>query len=201
MFKKIAAALSLLLHPLLMPTIGLLVIFSTQSHVTFIPFEYRRLVSVIVLISSCILPLSVMPLFLQIGLIKSIHMDTARERIVPLLTTAGFFLLGYFFLKKFQLPAFIPSFFLGTLLAVLLSSGISFFWKISIHMVGVGGLLGALVSMYLKYGVNTHAWSLGVIIIAGLLGSSRLLLGAHTPKQVYVGFLLGFLIISSIVLI
>ncbi|MGQ1785823.1 MULTISPECIES: PAP2 family protein [unclassified Saccharicrinis] len=201
MVKKIASILSLLLHPLLMPTIGLLVIFSTQSHVTFIPFEYRRMVSIIVLVSTCILPLSIMPLYLQTGMVKSIQMETAKERIVPLLTTSGFFLLGYFFLKKFQLPAFIPLFFLGTLVAVLLSMSISFFWKISIHMVGIGGLLGALVSMSLKYGVNTHLWMLAVILVAGMLGSSRLILGAHSPSQVYSGFVLGLMVICTIVLI
>ncbi|WP_083631232.1 hypothetical protein [Labilibacter marinus] len=201
MSRKVATVLSLLLHPLLMPTIGLLVIFSTQSHVTFIPFEYRRLVSIIVLISTCVLPLSIMPLFLQIGVIKSMQMETPRERIIPLLSTAAFFILGYFFLKKFQLPAFIPLFFLGTLVAVLLSTTITFFWKISIHMIGIGGLLGALVSMSLRYGVNVNVWMLGVIMIAGVLGSSRLLLGAHKPSQIYAGFFLGLIVVSTIVLI
>ncbi|SMO87343.1 hypothetical protein SAMN06265379_11132 [Saccharicrinis carchari] len=201
MIKKIASALSVLLHPLLIPTMGLLVIFSTQSHVTFIPFEYRRLIAIIVLISTCILPLSVMPLFLQVGIIKSMHMETPRERLIPLLTTAAFFMLGYFFLKKFQVPAFIAFFYLGTLIAVLLSLFISFFWKISIHMVGIGGLLGALLAMWLKYGVNTQLWMLAILLLAGLLGSSRLILGAHSPKQVYVGFLLGAITICSVVLL
>lgn len=200
MSRKIASIISTLLHPLLMPTIGVLVIFSTHSHVTFIPFEFRRLVTIIILVSTCILPLSILPLFIQLGVIKSIQMETAKERILPLLSTSIFFILGYFFLLKFQLPAFIPMFFLGTLFAVLLSMTISFFWKISIHMVGIGGLVGALSSMAIKYGVNTHAWILIAIIVAGILGSSRLILGAHTPKQVYAGFLLGVVVIYSVVM-
>lgn len=200
MTRKIATILSTLLHPLLMPTIGVLVIFSTQSHVTFIPFELRRLVTIIILVSTCILPLSILPLFIQLGVIKSIQMETAKERILPLLSTSIFFILGYFFLLKFQLPAFILMFFLGTLCAVLLSMTISFFWKISIHMVGVGGLLGALSSMAIKYGVNTHVWIFIAIIVAGILGSSRLILGAHKPKQVYAGFLLGIVVIYSVVM-
>jgi hypothetical protein len=142
-----------------------------------------------------------MPLFLQLGVIKSIQMETARERTLPLLTTSLFFILGYFFLKKFQLPAFIPLFFLGTLLAVLISLGISFFWKISIHMVGIGGLVGAMVTMALKYDVQTHMWMLIALGVAGFLGSSRLTLGAHNPKQIYSGFLLGLIIICTIILL
>ena len=201
MMKKVASALSLLLHPFLMPTLGLLVIFSTQSHITFIPFEYRRLIVIIVLVSTCILPLSIMPLLLQLHIIKSMQMETARERLVPLLSTAAFFMVGYFFLKKFHPPTFITLFYLGTLVAVLLSLFISFFWKISIHTLGIGGLLGALLAIWLKYGVTTHLWMLGVLVAAGLIGSSRLLLGAHNPKQVYAGFLLGVAVLCSMVLL
>jgi len=201
MLKKIASIISTILHPMLMPTIGLLVIFSTQSHVTFIPYEFRRLVVIIVLVSTCILPLSVMPIFLQTGVIKSIYMKSNKERILPLLVTGFFFILGYFFLKKFQLPAFIPLFFLGSLCAVLFSLIISFFWKVSIHMVGIGGVLGALVSMSIKYGVDTTMWILIAIGVAGILGSSRLALKEHNGLQVYSGFFLGLGIICLIVLL
>lgn len=200
MLKKIAATLSLLLHPILMPTLGLLIVFSTQSHFSFIPFEYRRLMLIIVLISTCILPLSLIPLLLQTGLIKSIQMESYKERLVPLLATAIFFILGYYFLKKIHPPAFISLFFLGTLIAVLLSLFITYFWKISIHMVGIGGLLGALLALFVKYGIATYIWMLLVLVAAGLLGSSRLILGSHNPKQVYAGFLLGLIVVSSVLL-
>ncbi len=201
MLKRIASIISTLLHPMLMPTLGLLVIFSTESHITFLPYEYRRLVTIIVLISTCILPLSVIPLFIQTKIIKSIHMDSSRERIVPLLVTGIFFLIGYYFLKKFQLPAFIPLFFLGTLVALIISLSISFFWKISIHMVGIGGIIGALIALTIKYGVNTNMWLLISLGIAGILGSSRLALNAHNPKQIYTGLVIGAFSILSILML
>ncbi len=201
MQKKIASILSTLLHPMLMPTIGLLVIFSTKSHVTFLPYEYRRLVTIIVLISTCILPLSVIPIFIQTKIIKSIHMDSARERIFPLLVTGLFFLLGYYFLKKFQLPAFIPLFVLGTLVALIISLSISFFWKISIHMVGIGGIIGALISLSLKYGVNINLWLLLFIGIAGIIGTCRLILNAHNLNQIYSGLAIGITSICCVILL
>ncbi len=201
MQKKIASIISTLLHPMLMPTIGLLIIFSTQSHITFLPFEYRRLVTIIVLISTCILPLSVIPIFIQTKIIKSIHMDSSKERILPLMVTGLFFILGYYFLKKFQLPSFIPLFFLGTLVALIISLAISFFWKISIHMVGIGGIIGALIAMYIKYGVNTNMWLLICIGIAGIVGTCRLILNAHNPYQIYAGLFLGTASICCVVML
>ncbi len=200
MGKKIATIISTLLHPMLMPTIGLLVIFNTNSHLTYIPFEYRRLITIVVFLSTCVLPLSIIPVFIQLGVIKSVYMVNRKERILPLFMTAVFFILGYYFLKRLMLPSFISLFFLGTLLSVLLSMGISFFWKISIHMVGIGGLLAALFVLTVKYGVNVNMWLVFVMSVAGVLGSMRLYLGQHTKYQVYAGFLLGFAAIFFVVM-
>ena len=67
-------------------------------------------------------------------------------------------------------------------------------WKISIHMTGIGGLFGLIYG--LSYSMNMPMIYLLMIIavIAGVLGMSRMLLKAHTPAQVYVGFLSGFFI-------
>ncbi len=111
MVKKLATFISTVLHPMLMPTIGLLIIFNTQSHLTYIPFEYRRLIVIIVFISTCILPLSLIPIFLQLCVIKTVYMRDKKDRILPLLATAVFFLLGYYFLKRITLPKFISLFF------------------------------------------------------------------------------------------
>ncbi len=201
MWKKLATIISTIFHPVLMPTIGLLVVFNTHSHLTYIPFEYRRLVTIIVFVSTCVLPLSIIPVFMQLGIVKTIYMREKKERVLPLFATAVFFLLGYYFLKRLQLPTFISLFFLGTLLTVLLSLAISVFWKISIHMTGIGGLLAALSVLSIKYGVHLNAWLYLVIGVAGLLGSMRLLLGQHNTSQVYAGFLLGFITIFTIVML
>jgi membrane-associated phospholipid phosphatase len=70
---------------------------------------------------------------------------------------------------------------------------VTFWWKISAHMFGVGGLMGGVmaVSHYVEH-VNPHYLIMALFLISGLVGSSRLLLKKHTPAQVYTGFLLGF---------
>ncbi|WP_139314913.1 PAP2 family protein [Saccharicrinis aurantiacus] len=198
---KLAKIISTLFHPLLMPTLGLLVIFSLNSHITYIPFEYRKYITLVIFVSTFVLPLSIMPLFYQLGVIKSIQMEKPKERIIPLITTSFFFALGYLFLTRFQLPSFIASFYSGTLTAVVCALLITLFWKISIHMVGVGGVVGALLAISLKYGVNTLVMLTFCVFVAGLIGTARLKLNAHNPKQVYAGFALGLfsLLVASFV--
>jgi len=85
LFSKI---LSFLFHPMLMPTLGIFFILNSGNHHAFLPFEIKRLVYIIVFTSTCLLPVSLLPLFLQIKLIKSFEMETARERVYPALTSA-----------------------------------------------------------------------------------------------------------------
>lgn len=192
LFSKI---LSIVFHPMLMPTLGLFLLFSVGMHLSYMPFEIKRLIYLIVFISSCLLPVSVLPLFLQIKVIKSFKMETARERIYPTLVTGGFYFLGYFLLHRLNVSPLIENFMLSIMVAVLLAAGISFFWKISLHTIAVGGLTAILAAMMVKYGVDLILLVSLLLLISGLTAMARLFLNAHSPSQVYVGYAAGFLIV------
>ena len=59
-------------------------------------------------------------------------------------------------------------------------------------MVGIGGLMGLLYVFSQQLHFNFLIPIVIVSIIAGVLGTSRLLISAHIPSQVYAGFILGF---------
>ncbi len=191
-FSKI---LSLLFHPMLMPTLGIFFIFNAGTHLSYMPFEVKRLIYLIIFISSCLLPLSLLPLFLQLKIIKSFKMEAARERIYPVLTTGVFYFLGYFLLSRLNVSPMIENFVLATLVAVLFAAGISFFWKISLHAIAVGGVTAALVGMMYKYGSDLILLVSLMVLISGLIATARLYLNAHTPSQVYVGYATGFILV------
>lgn len=69
---------------------------------------------------------------------------------------------------------------------------LSFQWKVSIHMIGIGGLTGMLLGLSQVLNAGLTEVILASILISGFLGSARLILKAHNPNQVYVGFLIGF---------
>ena len=60
-------------------------------------------------------------------------------------------------------------------------------------MIGVGGLLGGLMGVARIHLINPYPAFMVVLLIAGLLGTSRIFLKRHTPMQVYAGFSLGFM--------
>ena len=67
------------------------------------------------------------------------------------------------------------------------------FMKLSLHAAGAGGFV--LIMFYLQwiYGSSFYYWTLAAILVAGLVGASRLLLKRHTPTELYLGYVSGIL--------
>jgi hypothetical protein len=57
--------------------------------------------------------------------------------------------------------------------------------------VGIGGVLGMVFGLMLLHGAQLRTLPL-LLVLAGALGSARLLVTDHTPAQVYTGAALGF---------
>jgi membrane-associated phospholipid phosphatase len=68
---------------------------------------------------------------------------------------------------------------------------INLWWKISTHCAGTGGAIGALVAYSIVFGFNPTGWLCLLILISGLVGSSRMLLRQHTLMQVVAGTIVG----------
>jgi membrane-associated phospholipid phosphatase len=78
-------------------------------------------------------------------------------------------------------------------LSLIATSLINLVWKVSAHMVGIGGVIGAVIALSVQLDTDFFYILSSLILLAGLLGYSRLKLNAHTPAQVYLGFVVGFL--------
>ena len=200
--KLFSKLLSIVFHPLLMPTIGLFLIFNIGSHITYIPIQVKRVVYVAVFVSSCLLPISLIPMLLALKQIKTIYMKSRSERVWPMFITGLFFFAGYYFLSLIHaVPAFILKYISATIITIYASLLITFYWKVSIHMVGIGGLAGGLLAFAFMLGIDIHLLMSLIIAVAGLVGVARLYLKAHNPAQVYAGFMLGFVLVFTFVVI
>ena len=180
---------------MLMPTLGVFLIFNAGTHLSYLPFEVRRLVYIIVFVSTCLLPVSILPLFLQIKLIRSFRMENARERVYPALATGVFYLLGYFLITRLNISSLIEGFVLSSIVTIMIAVAVSRFWKISLHAIALGGVTGALVGIMLHYGIDLIALVGAMLLVSGLTMMARLFLNAHNPPQVYAGYAIGFLVV------
>jgi membrane-associated phospholipid phosphatase len=191
MQQSIAKIISGIFNPLLMPTYGILILFTSDSYFSMLPYEAKKVVFIIVFISSCLLPLAFLPLFLYQNLIRNFEMQTNRERIVPFATIGLLYLMGYFLLLQMEVPDTIANVLLGGAFAIFINLLITLKWKISAHMTGIGALTGALLVFSYTLKSDLIIYLAAAFIVAGLVGTSRLLLKYHTPAQIYAGFGLG----------
>ncbi|NOZ47418.1 MAG: hypothetical protein GXO79_11645 [Chlorobi bacterium] len=191
MKKKIATFVSIIFHPLLMPLIGVFLLFHSGSYLTYYPFEGQKAIYIIVLISTILLPMSFIPFFVFIGLIKSITMKTRKERVAPYILTLVFYYFAYYILRRAGAPSIVISFILASIITLSVTILVSLRWKISAHMIGLGGLAGALLALSYRLALNTSGILMIVILSAGIIGTTRLYLEEHKASEIYSGFGVG----------
>ena len=68
---------------------------------------------------------------------------------------------------------------------------INVWWKISTHTAAIGGVAGGLVVYSIAFSFNPIWWLAFVILLAGMVGTARMILRQHTLAQVVAGFLVG----------
>jgi len=187
----LAKITSIVFHPLFMPLYGMLIIFSAPTLFGYLPFPVKRLLFLVLLINNVILPVSLLPFFYYRKIITSWSIDDRRERIIPLLITTLLYSSTLFIIYRFPVPAFIKSFIIAAFFLSLTVTVITFWWKISIHSVGAGALIGLVILLSFRMHTPLVWYLVATVVIGGMLLSSRLSLNLHNPQQVWGGFVTG----------
>ncbi|MFO7922148.1 MAG: hypothetical protein R6U58_00470 [Bacteroidales bacterium] len=196
----LARIFSVIFHPLIMPSAGLLLLFSSGTYLDFLSFSQKRTIFMILLAGTAILPLSLIPVLILQRMVANIRMDDHRERVLPLMITSLFYVFTWYMLARLNIPGIISVYVITGSLAVLLCALVSLRWKISLHMTALGALAGVLLAISFRFGINLQLWLTPVFLAGGTVGWARLSLKAHTPAQIYAGYVgglvLAFIMIS-----
>ncbi|MEL6123679.1 MAG: hypothetical protein AAFR14_08140, partial [Bacteroidota bacterium] len=148
-------------------------------------------------------------LFSALDLVPSIHLPKREHRIGPLIATTLFYIWFFVNVKgNVSLPDTLVYVSLGSAISVGLAFFMNNFSKISLHAVGAGSLLmGMIVLVFHQelshfefvisavevYRVSSIFALFLAIILSGLIGTSRLVTGAHRPNDVGGGFVVGII--------
>lgn len=196
MLRSIALVISVVFQPLLMPTLVFGLMLFAVPEATSIPEEFKDRIFYLIVLSTLLIPMITIIGLRLSGTVKSLHMPEVKDRRVPFLITSAYFLMTTWFLyQKTDLDPVLWEGMAVIFTAVLVLTTITFFWKISAHMTGLGGLLAAVLILGEKFPTFEVLYPLlGASILCGGVASSRLLLQAHRPVEVYAGWLLGFAI-------
>jgi len=184
---------SYLFHPLFVPlyvTFFLLYIHPNA----FIGFSdlNRMQVILIVTINVLFFPLISVLLLKAVGFIDSIYLRTQKDRIIPYMACGIFFFWAFnVFKQQTQYPSIFVVYLLGLFLASSAALIANIYFKVSMHAIGMGGWLGLfLLICYSQNILMTWPLSL-VLLLTGMVCTSRMILKSHTPLDIYSGLFIG----------
>lgn len=168
-------------------------VFANPYVAVNLSFSARLLLLVIILMNAMALPLVVVFLMNRFGFIRNLELRERNDRNAVLAVTAVFLYATFYILRELSFHLALQLVLLGCILAILFLFALSYKWKISIYMAGAGSLMGLLVSLSQFFMLDLGVFELSILLLSGLLGTSRLILEKHTAAEIYSGFLCGLI--------
>jgi hypothetical protein len=191
---KLSKLISFVFHPILMPTYALLLLFQCIPLFSQVmDIEQKNQILKLTCIFTFFLPILSVFILKKLRVVSSYYMENQEERRWPLLFALGWYYLFFLFLETLHIHFVVVNLLVGAMLILVISAIVSNFWKISLHMLGIGGVLGAFLAIHSLFGGNIYL-IIALIFCAGCVGFARINENAHNLKQVYLGFLLGVFI-------
>lgn len=185
-----ARFVSLLFTPFYLPLFGLIILF-TLSYLSLLPIVYRLQVIVVVYLFTILLPTYLIHFYRKHQGLTLIELGRRERRAVPYVISILCYLLCVWLLKSWHVFHFVGSIVMAALTIQIVCAIINIGWKISTHTAAIGGVAGALFAFSEIFGFNPVWWLCGVLVVAGVLGSARMILRQHTLAQVVAGFFVG----------
>ena len=181
---------SALLSPLLMPTYGMIVSL-WLSNLLVLTLPTKLTVILTVFLITAVLPAILFLLLKYLKIIETTSLNGRKERLFPYLIIIVCYVASAIYLFSINAPEWLWMFMFGGGCAAVVSMLVNFKWKISAHMASSGMMVGGLLSYSFIFRFNPVGWLCFFILLAGMLGSARIIVRQHTLGEVCGGFFVG----------
>ena len=193
--QYMANTISYVFHPLFVPTYFFLYLMN------LVPYEFAsitdwqlklKLFSVFWL--TAFFPAFAVFLLWRLKFSDSIFLRTQKERIIPYVIVMFFYWWMYYLSRNFtDQPLALKYFYFGIFIASAIGLTVNNFMKVSLHAMGISGLLMAVILVGFYAPVNNLSWIIMALVIAALVMSARMIVSDHTKKELVVGFVIGLI--------
>lgn len=188
---------SILFHPLLMLNVGIACILLFHPYYSSKYYDEQLITFLLYLIiNTMVMPLLAILLLKRFKYIDSITIANFKQRALPYIVIALLLGITAYQLNKNEMNGLPLKFLISAAISLLINAAITLKFGVSSHGISAGGLVGLLFyTVAIQHISQFELWLLVSILIAGISGSSRLILGAHTPQQLYWGYGIGFSVV------
>ncbi|SMO56263.1 hypothetical protein SAMN06265349_102348 [Flavobacterium resistens] len=188
--KKILPLFSYILHPIFISMYAtLFYLFCKEDAFTN---QEKYFVLFQILIITVLVPVLFYLLLKSTGHVTSVMVHETSQRKIPLILQCFLYIL---LVKRSIIITRYPElhfFFLGALFSTILALVCSLFnIKASLHVAAISGLAIFVIGLNMHLQMQNPYWSALLILLTGVVASSRLEMQAHTPKEILIGLLVG----------
>lgn len=182
----------MLFTPFYLPIVGIALLF-LFSYLNMFPWSYKIQVLLMVYLFTVMLPSLLIHVYRRYQGWNLIELGHREKRMIPYILSIISYFTCVYVMERLHMPHFMGSIIVAALAVQIVCALINIWWKISTHTAAIGGVAGALFAFSYYLGFNPVWWLCLVIIVAGMVGTSRMILRQHSLSQVVGGFAVGFL--------
>lgn len=185
-----AKVLSVLFTPFYLPILGLLILF-IFSYLSLLPLTYKLFLLLMFYLFTVFLPTALIRFYRRYQGWTLIELGSRERRAIPYVISIFSYLLCYYIMAATHVPHFMGSILIAALVIQVACAIINLFIKISTHTAAIGGVTGALLAFSVIFSFNPVWWLCITLLLAGMVGTSRMILRQHSLRQVVLGYLAG----------
>jgi small basic protein len=191
--RSLAHLISYAFHPLFIPLyvgwffVYVIRLFPSQDE------HHKLLIMLQFFVNYTLLPMMTVLLLKGLGFIKTLQLKDQKDRIIPYVATGVFYFWAWWVFKNQSYPKPVVMFGLAAFLSS--SAGLIFnsYLKISMHAISAGVVIALFMILGLRQFDNYGPYISMAVLVAGLIGTARLVLSGHKPNEIYLGLFLGSL--------
>ena len=161
------------------------------SYLRMWPLGYKAFIMGIVVMFTIIIPRLTIDLFRRINKWTHWQLSHREHRYMPYFITIASYIACVVLFMQLNTALFMRGMILATLATSLVCALLNVWWKVSTHMASMGGLFGTVIAFSYLFYFNPLIPMCCMLMLAGVMGTSRMLLRQHSLAQVIVGFLIG----------
>lgn len=190
MILVLSRYISLLFTPFYLPVMGLIAMFAF-SYLSLLPTMYKLMVLLMVYCSTVLLPTTLIRLYRHYQGWTLLRLVSREGRVVPYIISIACYFMCFYLMNVLHVPHMMSSIVVAAIAIQVVCAMINQKWKISTHTAAIGGTTGAVVAFSFIFAFYPLWWLCVLIILAGMVGTGRLMLRLHTLGEVVGGFLVG----------
>lgn len=199
--KKVAPIISYLFHPLIMPSLGLLLLLNSGTYLSLLDPAAKRAIIFVMALGTLVFPLMMLPILYYRNLVSSYKDATREERLVPQVIILVLYIITFIYFNRLPLSRVIHAYVLSVVVVLLLVILLNLRYKICVQSAALGGLTGLIIALIFLYETPLQGFLMLSILAGGLSGSSRLAMGINRWWEVLTGYMLGFCVVLVTILI